>query len=163
MKEYFSHDYHARHDEKIIRLLQKEGWIGYGLYWAMIEKLYEADGFLKEDFEGIAYDLRTECDRIVSIVESYGLFKKKNGSIYSESVLHRLRVRKGKSEKARQSANLRWNKPKSDNANALPTQYEGNAIKLKKRKLNTVPTGTARSISITSKGKTETHSVEELA
>jgi hypothetical protein len=43
MKEtyYFSHDYNARNDEKIIKLIQKEGWEAYGIYWAVVEKIYE--------------------------------------------------------------------------------------------------------------------------
>ncbi len=135
MKEafYFSHDYNARNDERIIKLIQKEGWFGYGIYWAIIEKLYEAGGFLEKDYEGIAFDLRTECERIKVVVES-GLFKFSNEKFYSKSCLARLKARKGKSEKARQSAFLRWNKLKKDNANALQAQSEGNAKKERKGK-----------------------------
>jgi hypothetical protein len=130
---YFSHDYNARNDEKILKLIQKEGWIGYGIYWAIIEKLYEAGGFLEKDYECIAFDLRTECERIQAVIES-GLFEFSNEKFYSKSCLARLKTRKGKSEKARQSAFLRWNKPNKDNANALRTQSEGNAIKERKGK-----------------------------
>jgi len=125
---YFSHDYGARNDEKITKLLQQEGWEGYGLFWALIEKLYENDGFLDEDYKCIAFDLRTECERIERLIKEYKLFKIKNGSIYSDSVLHRLRQIKGRSEKARQSAFLRWDKQKKSDANAKRTQSEGYAV-----------------------------------
>jgi len=130
MKEtyYFSHDYNARSDEKIIKLVSTMGWEGYGLYWAIIEKLYEAGGFLTTDYDCLAFDLRTDSERIAKVIES-DLFVISNGKLHSNSVLARLRKRKGKSELARQSALKRWNKPYNRNANALPTQSEGNAIK----------------------------------
>jgi hypothetical protein len=144
MKEtyYFSHDYNARNDEKIIKLIQNQGWQGYGIFWAVIEKLYEADGFLDKDYDCIAFDLRTDSERIKQVIES-GLFKFSKEKFYSDSVLARLRVRKGKSEQARQSAFLRWNKLNKDDANALRTQSEGNAIKeskVKEKKVKKIST-----------------------
>jgi len=136
MKEtyYFSHDYNARNNEKILKLVKNEGWGGYGIYWAIIEKLYEADGFLEEDYDCIAFDLRTKCERIKRIINDYKLFKIASKKICSKSVLARLRKRKGKSEKARQSANIRWNKMNNSNANALRTLSERNALKQSKVK-----------------------------
>jgi len=135
MKEtyYFSHDYGARNDEKILKLIQKEGWTGYGIYWAIIEKLYEAGGFLVKDYDVIAFDLRTDSERIKQVIDS-DLFQVSKDKFYSESCLARLRDRKGKSEKARQSAFLRWNKQNKSDANALRTQSDGNAIKERKVK-----------------------------
>lgn len=136
MKEtfYFSHDYNARGDERVIKLISKAGWEGYGLYWAIIEKLYEGDGYMEEDYDCIAFDLRTDSDRIRPIINDFKLFKVKGGRIHSESVLHRLRQRKGRSEQARQSALSRWNKPSTRDANAMRTQCDGNAIKESKGK-----------------------------
>jgi hypothetical protein len=37
---YFSHDYNARSDPKIKKLLARHGVAGYGIYWAIIEDLY---------------------------------------------------------------------------------------------------------------------------
>jgi len=140
MKEtfYFSHDYHARTDEKIIELLSKEWWEGYWLFWAIVEKLYENEWYIDKEYERIAYDLRTQCERIQRIVEDYGLFQSAWKKITSKSIEHRLRLRKGKSEQARQSANKRWQWAKQDNANALRTQSDGNAIKERKGKENKV-------------------------
>jgi uncharacterized protein YdaU (DUF1376 family) len=135
MKEtfYFSHDYGARNDERIVKLIQKYGLSAYGIYWILIEKLYEEGGFLTKDYDCIAFELRTESERIKEVIDS-DLFKSSNDKFYSESCLARLRARKGKSEKARQSAFLRWNKPKESNANAMRTQCGGNAIKESKVK-----------------------------
>lgn len=136
MKEtfYFSHDYNARNDEKILKLLSgKDGWYSYGLYWGIIEKLYEAGGYLKLDYDCIAFDMRTDSERIRTVIDSE-LFERSNEKFYSKSVLARLRARKGKSEKARQSASMRWNKAKKEDANAMRTQCDSNAIKERKGK-----------------------------
>ena len=136
MKEtfYFSHDFGARNDEKIIKMLSKDGWTAYGLFWAIIEKLYEAEGYLTKDYDSIAFDLRTDSDSIKRIIESYSLFKINGDKFHSKSVLQRLDKRAEKSNKAKQSAEYRWNKP--NNANALPTQSDSNAIKESKGKEN---------------------------
>lgn len=135
MKEtfYFSHDYHARDDEKITRMIQKCGIEGYGIFWMLVEKLYEEGGLLDKDYDALAFALRTDSERIAKVVES-GLFEFRNEKFYSKSVNARLIKRKGKSEMARQSANLRWSKPKKENANAMRTQCDGNAIKESKVK-----------------------------
>ena len=112
---YFAHDYNARNDEKILKMIQKYGWESYGLFWAIIEKLYEAGGFLEKDYDCIAFDLRTDSERIANVIES-GLFEFRNEKFYSKSVNARLIARKGKSEMARQSAFFRWNKIKKEDA-----------------------------------------------
>ena len=38
---YFPHDYNAASDEKIEELLFKLGNEGYGIYWRIIEMLYQ--------------------------------------------------------------------------------------------------------------------------
>jgi hypothetical protein len=131
MKEtfYFSHDYNARGDEKIVKLISKESWGGYGIFWAITEKLFEADGYLELDYDCLAFDLRTESERITRIINDYNLFVVENNKFYSKSVLERLNKRKEKSGKARESANTRWS-----NANAKPTQSDSYAIKKRKGK-----------------------------
>lgn len=136
MKEtfYFSHDYHARSDPKIVKLRQKEDWYWYGLYFAIIEMLYENDWYLERNYESIAFELRTECECIARIIEDYQLFNFEWEKIFSESVLKRLQQRKAKSKKATQSAQARWTKEKKGDANALRTECERNAIKERKGK-----------------------------
>ena len=41
--EYFSHDYKARHDDKLIRVFMRHGLSGIGAYWCIIEMLYALD------------------------------------------------------------------------------------------------------------------------
>ena len=127
---YFSHDYNARNDIKIKRLIQKHGMAGYGLYWAIIEDLYQNANALPTDYETIAFDLRSDIDSIRSIVNDFDLFVVKDDIFGSLSVERRIEERSAKSEKARKSAYERWNK----NANALQTHSDPNAIKERKGK-----------------------------
>lgn len=123
MKEYFSHDHHARADEKIIKMLKDLKPEGYGLYWMIVEMLHESQGSIPKDYELLAYELRTECERIQKLCENYDLFYEKDGRIFSMSVDRRLQERAEKSVKAKASAGKRW----GNNANALPPHSEGTA------------------------------------
>lgn len=115
----------------------KLGLEGVGIYWSLVEIAYEQGGSIHTDnIESIAFDLRTQCERITDVLESYSLFYKSGDYYYSESINKRLSVRQDKSQKAQMSAKIRWEKRKNQdvNANALRTQSDGNAIKEKKRK-----------------------------
>jgi len=134
MKEtyYFSHDYNARSDVKIKRLIAKHGLLGYGIYWAIIEDLYQNANALPLDCESIAFDLRTDEITVESIIKDFGLFVIDGNEFGSISVERRLEERAKKSNKARESAILRWEKY----ANAMRTHSDSNAIKESKGKDN---------------------------
>lgn len=127
---YFSHDYNSRNDSKVKRLLARHGYLGYGLFWAIIEDLYNNANALPLDCESIAYDLRTTSEVIKSIIFDFDLFVIDGQIFGSKSVQKRLEDRDTKSTKARESAIKRW----SQDANALPPQSDPNAIKEKKGK-----------------------------
>jgi hypothetical protein len=126
---YFSHDYTARSDEKIKQLIRRHGMTGYGIYWAIVEDLYQNANALRIDCDGIAYDLRADCEMVRSVLFDFELFVHDGGKFGSHSVQRRLDQRNEKSKKARESASYRWN-----NANALQTKSDRNAIKESKVK-----------------------------
>jgi hypothetical protein len=129
MKEayYFPHDYNARNDLKMERLIQAQGMEGVGLFWCLVEMLYEEGGELKRiDLPIIARKLHIHIKTLDKVLENYGLSEK----VWSNSVKVRLNLRKAKTESARLSALSRWN----DDANAMRTQCDGNAIKERKGK-----------------------------
>lgn len=119
---YFSHDYTARNDDKIKVLIRKLGFEGYGIFWALVEDLYINANAMRVDCEGIAFDMRTQCDRIEWIIYESGLFVVNDGYFSSNSVCERLNERNDKSAKASQSAQKRWG-----NANAMRTHTESDA------------------------------------
>ena len=130
---YFSHDYNPRADEKIKLLIRRHGILGYGIFWAIIEDLYNNANALRTDYEGIAFDLRVDTNIVKSVINDFDLFIIKDDFFGSLSVQRRLDDRNAKSKKASNSANYRWNKSKDD-ANAMRTQCDGNAIKERKVK-----------------------------
>lgn len=120
---YFSHDYNARGDRKMVNLLMTVGIEGIGIYWCIVEMLYEEGGYLmRTECERIAFELRTHSERIEQVINST-LFKNDDEKFWSESVLQRIEIRRIKSEKARESANYR-------HANAMRTHNNGNAINI---------------------------------
>jgi len=127
---YFSHDYNARSDDKVKLLIRKHGFLGYGIYWAIVEDLYNNANALRTDYEGIAYDMRVDVNVVKSIINDFKLFVIEGEEFGSMSVQRRLDDREHKSKKARDSANKRW----GNNANALPTHSERNAKKERKGK-----------------------------
>ena len=120
---YFSHDYNARNDMKIKKLIVKHGYMGYGLYWALVEDLYQNDNAMPLDYDCIAYDLRTSNDIIKSIINDFDLFEVDDDTFGSLSIQRRLNMRNEKSRKARRSAKKRWD----DDANA--SKKDANASK----------------------------------
>ena len=111
MKEtfYFTHDYNARSDEKIKRLIMKHGMAGYGVFWCIIEDLYNNANALRTDCELIAFELHTSEEIVRSIIYDFDLFQIENDFFGSSSVERRLNERNSKSTKARESALYRWN------------------------------------------------------
>jgi hypothetical protein len=162
MKEtfYFSHDYNARADGKIKKLLSIHGMIGYGIFWAIIEDLYQNANALRTDYGCIAYDLRVQETLVKSIVEDFGLFQISGDSFGSYSVERRINRRSEKSQKARESALSRWNKQEveeEENANAMRTQCDSNAIKESILKDNKVKENKLKRKNITPPPSTEVH------
>jgi hypothetical protein len=130
---YFSHDYNARNDEKIKRMLSKFGMIGYGIYWALIEDLYNNTNVLRLDYECITFDLRCGENIVKSIINDFDLFVIHGQNFGSLSVERRLNERNEKSKKARESILSRWSKQKID-TNVLQSNYDSNTIKERKGK-----------------------------
>lgn len=112
---YFSHDYNAASDEKIVRLLSRHGMAGYGVFWRIVEMLYNNANELKTDYESINYELRaSNIELIRSVINDFDLFIVEGDCFGSASIYQRLAERNEKSKKARQSVLKRWRKVKED-------------------------------------------------
>lgn len=135
MKEtfYFTHDYNARADRKLVNVTMKHGMAGYGIYWCIIEMLYEEGGYLPFEYDSIAFQLRSDSTIIKSIISDFELFENDKEKFWSNTVIERLNIRAEKSEKARESINKRWKKY-GCNTNELQTNTKRNTIKESKEK-----------------------------
>jgi hypothetical protein len=116
---YFSHDSNAQDDPKMMILIDQLGMEGYGIFWALIEKLRaEANYKLPLVVTGsLARRWGTSKEKVDTVVKNYGLFMIEDELFFS---LRLLRSMEEKSAKARLSANYRWG-----NANALQPHTEG--------------------------------------
>lgn len=143
---YFSHDYNARNDRLMIKLLMKKGVAGIGIYWCIVEMLYEEGGYLsRAEYERISFELRDDVDSIKFIIECSELFQYDDEKFWSESVLRRLNLRIEKSEKARKSVQSRWKKyERTSNDNECNTIKERKGNKEKKSKEEDVTGKTSR-------------------
>ena len=142
MRSYFSHDSNARNSDKLMKVRMKLGAEGYGIFFMLIERLREEEGYKSTiDYDTLAFDLRVEPEKVKQVVENYDLFKfTEDGKyFYSDSFNERMEMmdvraqqRKSKSKKA---AEARWNKQSEDtsNAQALPKQCSSNAQALPKQ------------------------------
>lgn len=143
MNKYFPHDCNARSDERIIALRIQHGWTGYGLYFALIEKLCDSVCYsLKADYNLLAYDLRSDASLIKSVICDFGLFAFTEDSecFYSESLNRRMEPLDAKSKRAQDAAKKRWGNRSSseesskesvekveNNANAMQMHKESDA------------------------------------
>ena len=127
---YYQHDCNARQDEKILALRMKHGWEGYGLYWALIERLRESDNYSCVcDYNLIAYDLRSDANKIKSIIEDFRLFdfatdKNRGKLLYSRRLLEDMNLkddaREAKVEAGKKGAEARKKKADPKQCSSTP-------------------------------------------
>jgi len=73
---YFSHDYNARNDTKILFLRMQLGMEGYGIYWYLIESLAESGGTLPlQLIPVLAMQMHTTEAKVNAVVNVFGLFE----------------------------------------------------------------------------------------
>lgn len=106
--QYFAHDYDARRDIKMIRLRSEMGYEGVGIYWALVEFLYENDNkCLVDDMAAVADELHTDEEKLRRVIEDYDLFAIEDGAFSSASIARRLGKRKDISDKRSSAARRR--------------------------------------------------------
>lgn len=121
---FFPHDANARNDEKILAIRMKHGMEGYGIYFAIIEKLLESTDYtLLKDYNMVAFELRASAEKVKSVIEDFGLFEfTECGKLfYSKSLIDRMKSleekREARSKAGKKGAESRWgNKDKMANA-----------------------------------------------
>ena len=112
MKEsfYFSHDYNTRVDVKIKNLIRVHGMAGYGIFWSIVEDLYQNENSIPLDYESVAYDLRCDVSVAKSVINDFNLFVILDGKFGSVSVQQRIDERNSRSKNAKVIASKRWDK-----------------------------------------------------
>ena len=128
---YFSHDCNARNDEKILMLRSEHGWEGYGIYWALIETMYESTDtkLCHAKLKGISLCYNIDITLLQSVINTAiteSLFVSDGEKFWSESLLQRKQIfldsREKKSLAGIKGMGKRWkNQQNSEKNNTVIT------------------------------------------
>jgi len=127
---YFSHDSNARNDSKIVKLRMRHGAAGYGVYFMILERLREEDGYMSaKDYNMVAFDLRVDASLVKSVVEDFGLFAftEDGECFYSDSFNRRMEV-KDETKKARAEAGRKGNEKRWGNKEVIAKSSQNEEI-----------------------------------
>lgn len=106
---YFSHDYNAHNDTKILYMRQDLGMEGYGIYWFLVESLADSGGILPLKIVPVlAKQMDVSEAKVNTIINSYELFQIVDSQFFSERLIKHLELREGLSEAGRIGAQKRW-------------------------------------------------------
>ena len=139
---YFGHDYNARSDPKVQSMIMQFNSSGYGLYWCLIEMLYEEETHKlpMKDYVFNAIAMQMQCkkeqvkDFINFCISDVELLKVEGESFYSLRVLKTIDNRNDIKEKRSMAARKRWNDASAMQTNANAMQSDAKKRKEKKKK-----------------------------
>ena len=122
---FLTHDCNARNDPKLLKVQMVMGGEGIGLYWCIVEMLWENEGYLPLDYDILAFNLRwASPEKVRSLVEDYGLFENDGSRFWSNSALDRIRktkeVKQSRSDAGRKGNEVRW----GGNSGNIPEQSQ---------------------------------------
>jgi hypothetical protein len=150
MKEayYFSHDANARQDEKILMLRAEHGWEGYGIYWALVEMMFESSetALHHNKIRGIAvsYNINiTVLESVINTCITEELFVSDGEKFWSDSLIRRKNkyqeIKEKKAEAGRKGMAKRWGKDNTvitDDNSDITKDNKGKESKVNKSKVN---------------------------
>lgn len=110
---YFSHDYNARNDEKILELRAEFGPEGYGIFWMIVETMAENEncGIKASLLGGLSLGFgvaKNKLNEIISKCVDLKLFHESDGYYFSNRLLSHKTYRQKLSESGKKGADLRW-------------------------------------------------------
>lgn len=104
---YFSHDANAQDDPKCMLLIDQMGMEGYGIFWALVERLRnEKDYKLPTSIiSALSKRWNTSKEKVETVIKNYGLFSIEGDSFFSNRLKNSMEL---KSLKAKESISYRW-------------------------------------------------------
>lgn len=122
---YFRHDYNARKDPKLQDVLIEHGVAGIGVFWCIVEMLYEQEGTLPlRSCKSIAFALHVDCKVVESIVNDFSLFENDGENFWSNAIKRRIAVSYSIAAKRKEAALSRWKSEPTMQSNANAEQSE---------------------------------------
>jgi hypothetical protein len=106
---YFSHDGNAHNDIKIQFMCSDLGMEGYGIFWFLIEALFDAGGYLPLKMVKIlAKQMNVSEPKAMAVVSNYDLFEISEENFYSNRLLQHFEQRKLLSNCGKRGAKIKW-------------------------------------------------------
>lgn len=97
--QYLTHDLGARNDPKLMDLQMAMGGLGLGIWWCLVEMLWENDGYLPLNYRSIAYSLKwAKAKDVERVVTEFGLFENDGQRCWNRSALERIQHKRRVSE-----------------------------------------------------------------
>ncbi len=137
---YFTHDYNARNDDKILELRSIHGVEGYGVFWMIVETMAEnSNGGVKATLiGGLSLGYGVAKDRLIAIFQTcleIGLFYEKDGFYFSKRMSTHKNLRVRLSDAGKAGAEKRWGGDSPPNSLPNAKESKGN----KKKDINKYP------------------------
>lgn len=130
---WFKHQCGSQDDPRHMEMIEDLGMEGYGIYWAIIERLRGAEGYTLpiNVYRYLSRVWNTNHIKVKAVVEKYGLFEVSETHFYCPVLMQNMVILK---EKAVGAAKVRWSKNvpillktnENDNASALQEQSTSN-------------------------------------
>ena len=138
-KTYLQHQSNSFTDIKIIKMRSKLGIESYGIFWALLELLFNEENKLCiDDYSVLAFSLQCDADKLKSVIEDFDLFIIEDGCFYSKRLNDHIDNINSKSLKAKESVNKRWEKIRTNNDSNTSRVYKSivDNSKVDKSKVN---------------------------
>jgi hypothetical protein len=107
-KHWFKHDFYTCNDHKMQKLDFKYPIIGYGIFFKVVEILYQNDGKIEYDLDFISHSLNYKKEIVLSVLSDFDLFVIQDDFLFNIRVTRSILEITEKSQKARASANKRY-------------------------------------------------------
>ena len=113
MADWFRHDVDAHNDIKIRRLLRDKGLSALGLYWYLVEFLYQNGGSMPDSKIREEVDFIAESEDELEDLKEYGLLSENNGIWTSQRVVSEIAFHEERRKKLRQNGMKGGRPPKT--------------------------------------------------
>lgn len=136
---YFRHDLYTLEDSKVMALVYRYHELGYGVFWAMVEKLTaEPEHRMPMQVLAMQVAMKLASQKPSKVVEvlnfckELGLLKDEDGLVCNERILRQCEEVERRSATQRENVNKRWEKYRSNTAEAQPNN-DGNTTVSERR------------------------------
>lgn len=107
-KHWFKHDFYTCNDSKMQKLDYRYPVVGYGIFFKVVEMLYQNNGKIDYDLDFISFSLNYEKEVIRAVLNDFNLFVIEDEVLSNNRALNSIKEITEKSEKASASAKKRY-------------------------------------------------------